>query len=504
MGFEEQLERYRKQPDAKTTVTPLAAPSKAAKLPSPRLPQGGGSGMAFKAFVVCLALLVAGVLLVFGVAAYFFIAAAEPVVPTAGPALVRRVPRGPMSAEQVFETAAPSVVVISCFDYRGTMIATGSGFFLQPGKVIITNAHVVKGAASLEIKTFDGRMLTITETLVVDDARDLAVLPVTESFLSPPGLWLSETEPKTGAPVFAIGAPEGFEFTISGGLVSQLREKKVGHFRMIQTSASISHGSSGGPLLNVNGDVVGVTTSGLNEAQNVNFAMSYIEVAAVQLASQTGADARPLVEPPPAPPSAAIKPPPVATRVQPPTPWVEKQPTPARAPVYDYEPPPPPPRREIRETEPALPELPARKPIDLVEVSLNEGKTMVGAYIRSERDAVIVAVNGEEMRVPNSNVKRLRFLDGTQPKNSTPAPDHIIDLEPQKDIPKQTPPPLPGPPPPPPQVVRVDLYDGTALTGIYRRVDRFSFVLVVDGVEQIIADADVRRLAVVELNGEGK
>jgi serine protease Do len=186
----------------------------------------------------------------------------------------------------VYKNTVRSVVII--VNYQGeTAVSLGSGFVLDAGGhiVIVTNAHVVQGASSLKVRTYDGRSSILTSAITVDEGRDIALLPVPQVFAGIPGLRLAESPPKVGDAVFAVGVPQGLTFTFTKGIVSQFRRNFRPYGSVVQTDANISGGSSGGPLVDRNARVVGVNTlasrATVEEAHNLNFAVSAEEVAAV-------------------------------------------------------------------------------------------------------------------------------------------------------------------------------------------------------------------------------
>ena len=152
---------------------------------------------------------------------------------------------------------------------NGKANVLGSGFVISGDGSIATNRHVVEGASEVLVKcgTLEAVRATVADT---HKTADLALLR-TNLRISPP-LVISSKDPTTliGQPVYVIGNPEGLEGTISNGLVSGVRHKDGE--TLIQISAPISHGSSGGPVLLGDGQVVGVATALLTEGQNLNFA----------------------------------------------------------------------------------------------------------------------------------------------------------------------------------------------------------------------------------------
>ena len=176
----------------------------------------------------------------------------------------------PLSPEQIFAKASPAVVYIIVRDKDFKPIGLGSGFFIDSKGLIVTNYHVIKGAAFATVLRSNKSTLFVDGVTAIDADNDLAILKVSgKGFVS---LKAADALPKIGSVVYAIGNPRGLENTFSGGMVSGHREFKQG-VKVIQTTTPISPGSSGGPLLNDKGEVVGVTTSFLKGSQNLNFAV---------------------------------------------------------------------------------------------------------------------------------------------------------------------------------------------------------------------------------------
>ena len=178
--------------------------------------------------------------------------------------------RASQTAKQVFARASPAVVKIYTYDGSGKAVSQGSGFFASADGLLATNYHVIAKAASAKAMLSGGRALTISGIAASLPSRDLALLKVDAKGVA--FLQVAEQAPKVGAKVFAIGSPKGLTNTISEGLVSGYRALKNGP-TLLQTSAPISPGSSGGPLLSATGRVVGITTAAWPGAQNLNFAV---------------------------------------------------------------------------------------------------------------------------------------------------------------------------------------------------------------------------------------
>ena len=173
------------------------------------------------------------------------------------------------SLSDIAERAMPSVVQVVIYDITGTQRGQGSGFFIEPGK-ILTNAHVVENAYSAEIFS-DIEYYDQVTVLKSDKGVDLALIVVDDRGESTLALE-EKQEIRPGQRIIAIGNPMGLKQTVSDGLVSAIRGIP-GEIQVIQISAPISPGSSGGPVLNQEGRVIGVASAGLSEGQNLNFAI---------------------------------------------------------------------------------------------------------------------------------------------------------------------------------------------------------------------------------------
>lgn len=175
----------------------------------------------------------------------------------------------------------PSVVSILTYDSNGEPTGSGSGFIIRTNEVV-TNAHVVHNAYRVEIRTLQGKGKTypVAGALAIDNEADLALLRV---YLSPEHsrLSLATNPPEEGEPVFVIGSPLRLDGSVSDGIVSAVREiPALG--RIIQTTAPISHGSSGSPLFNMRGLVIGVITMKVTNGQNINLALASARLASLQ------------------------------------------------------------------------------------------------------------------------------------------------------------------------------------------------------------------------------
>jgi S1-C subfamily serine protease/tetratricopeptide (TPR) repeat protein len=193
-----------------------------------------------------------------------------------------RSPRTALSPDVLFARAAPAVVRINVSDGAARPLGHGTGFFVSADGLVVTNYHVIDGANYATIERSDGGVLRVEGVVALDGASDLVLLKVTPADATPlPTLPVGPSEPpRVGTTVYAIGHPLGLRNVLSEGLVSGLGDARRGQ-RFIQTTAAISPGSSGGPLMTADGVVVGVTTATVRDAQNLNFAMPASRIRAL-------------------------------------------------------------------------------------------------------------------------------------------------------------------------------------------------------------------------------
>ena len=185
--------------------------------------------------------------------------------------LVAGAPASALTAEQVYAKVSPSVWRIGTYDADNLPLGQGSGVVVGPEDVV-TNCHVLAKAKRVSVRqdktTHDAKLV------MWDVKRDLCQLKV--AGLKAPAVDVAESaKVSVGQSVFAIGNPKGLDLTLSAGLVSSLRRNDAGQLILIQTTAAISSGSSGGGLFDDEGRLVGLTTliAAAPDAQNLNFAI---------------------------------------------------------------------------------------------------------------------------------------------------------------------------------------------------------------------------------------
>jgi len=170
----------------------------------------------------------------------------------------------------IFKQYSTSVVTIVTLDKNGHPLSLGSGFFINEEGNVVTNHHLLEGGAKAIIKIAGGERGEIVEIINDDPKLDLLIARTTLKNTNPVPLGDSDMI-AVGEEVIAIGNPAGLEGSVSSGIVSGVR--KIEGFKLIQITAPISPGSSGGPVFNTMGQVIGIATSYLDVGQNLNFAM---------------------------------------------------------------------------------------------------------------------------------------------------------------------------------------------------------------------------------------
>ena len=191
-------------------------------------------------------------------------------------------PRHKPERTELIKQVERSVVRIIVKGSNGASV--GSGFVIDTDGSIMTNYHVIEGAMSAEVEFENGKKSAVVGFTTVDKKRDLAIICIREEPASLHKIPIASALPEKGEDVAAFGAPRGLSFTASTGIISAIRTtpefsaREAGTY--LQTTTPISPGNSGGPLVNLYGEVVGVNSFKI-EGENLNFAASSTDILEV-------------------------------------------------------------------------------------------------------------------------------------------------------------------------------------------------------------------------------
>jgi tetratricopeptide (TPR) repeat protein len=183
----------------------------------------------------------------------------------------------------IYDRCHSAVVVVVTLDKDNKALGQGSGFIIAPNKVV-TNHHVINGAINAVVMFADGQTEAVDGFLADNASRDIAILSVRTGGRAPLKVG-DELSLKQGDEVYAIGAPKGLDLSITNGIVSGFRTIEDQFF--LQTTAPIAPGSSGGPLFDRNGNVIGVTTSLLNDSPGIYFSVGMGDVSRIMRSAST-------------------------------------------------------------------------------------------------------------------------------------------------------------------------------------------------------------------------
>lgn len=182
------------------------------------------------------------------------------------PALVRKV--------------QPAVATIHTYDRSGKELMQGSGFFIDRDGTMVTSRHVIAGADKVTVTTFDGKTFPIRGIVSEDKIADLAVIAT--GCERTRVLRVRDGAPEVGQHILVVGTPLGFDASVSDGIVSAMRNVP-GFGMVLQMTAPISPGSSGSPVVDLKGEVIGVVRSQREEGQNLNFAVPGDKIRALSM-----------------------------------------------------------------------------------------------------------------------------------------------------------------------------------------------------------------------------
>jgi S1-C subfamily serine protease len=192
---------------------------------------------------------------------------------------------GDLSPQEIARRTLDSVVFVIAKDKNGKAIGQGSGFYYAP-RSIITSYHVIKDAEKVYISAVASPdVLHECNVDEADQSNDLVILHPNKA--DGPPLKLSQSPTSMGERVYVIGNPRGLGGTLSEGLISSYRE--IAGRSFIQHSAPVSSGSSGSPMLNTKGEVIGIVISMIRDSQNLNFAVhaQFADILIKQAAEKT-------------------------------------------------------------------------------------------------------------------------------------------------------------------------------------------------------------------------
>lgn len=181
----------------------------------------------------------------------------------------------------IIGSAIKSVVTIK------TDLGQGSGFVIADGGYVVTNEHVMDGATAAVIITYDGQQHRVSK-VGSDTLMDIALLKMDSTSYSPLKLGNSDNV-QIGAKVIAIGNPLGLQFSVSEGIVSAINRPGENNLNAyIQTDASLNPGNSGGPLIDINGEAIGINNFKISNSESIGFALesNYIKSTINEISQQ--------------------------------------------------------------------------------------------------------------------------------------------------------------------------------------------------------------------------
>ena len=194
-------------------------------------------------------------------------------------------PKKELSASEIYRQVNPSVAFVLIENLSG--YSSGSGFFIDSNGTLITNYHVIDDGLSGAIQLYDGTVATIDSVIGYDKNQDIAILSTSAKNTSP--VKIADSIIQVGETVYAIGYPEAFKLgfsssTFTSGMVSMNRS--IEGYSYIQSTVNITHGNSGGALINKYGEVVGITTSGITYA-NIDYMNLSIPIQRIDTVSRS-------------------------------------------------------------------------------------------------------------------------------------------------------------------------------------------------------------------------
>ena len=183
------------------------------------------------------------------------------------------VPVKEKSLAEIIAHAEPCVFVVHTYNRKGKRIGQGTGFFIEESGVGVSNYHVFEKGRSWRIRTTDGQEHPVKRIMYQSKKFDYVVFQVATQ-QDMPYLSLGDILPLKGEDIVVLGNPRGLESTASRGIVSSIRDYQGQNQAIIQVDAAISPGSSGSPVMNRQGEVVGIATMKVNGCESCNYAFN--------------------------------------------------------------------------------------------------------------------------------------------------------------------------------------------------------------------------------------
>lgn len=188
-----------------------------------------------------------------------------------------------LTASEIYKKALPAIAVIE------TDVSQGSGVIMSPNGIIATNFHVIEGAKMAKVSLSNGDIYDDVEILDTDQRKDIAILKIKAINLQSLSTFDSD-KIEIGSTIYTIGAPKGLSGSISSGIISSIRASNeiapnLTGFKVIQFTAPVSPGSSGGALLNESGELIGLVFANKPGGQNLNLAIPVNYVSPLTISS---------------------------------------------------------------------------------------------------------------------------------------------------------------------------------------------------------------------------
>jgi tetratricopeptide (TPR) repeat protein len=184
-----------------------------------------------------------------------------------------------LTPDQIFEKVNNAIVVVYSYDFEGNKHAQGSGIILNELGILVTNYHIFAGCDKIELKRKD-TVINHSGILGISIEKDILILRLADDNYPSIPVCMNDTL-RVGQKVYAIGSPMGFENTMSEGIISGLRAIGKSKKNFIQITTPLSPGSSGGAVLNSKGELIGISSMGINGGENLNFAIPIKEILKV-------------------------------------------------------------------------------------------------------------------------------------------------------------------------------------------------------------------------------